>query len=218
MQRAHGIDVNHFHPVHDWNLLAAQGFEIFGAKATNGLGTDQMFAWHRTEARKLDGFDLVVYYHFPTPRSSAVAQADHFAEFAQAGGGLRANERLALDIEWDRHTNWCPDIRFVEEFFGELLRLCGDRRAFAYTSARVWTDYLGGAAWPGAIATDVWLAHYGSEASLQLPRFGADVAYPVWPHWTLWQDSDTYVAPGIEGACDHSVFNGDRDQLRRYMT
>ena len=211
MPRAHGIDVNHFHPVYDWDRLAEQRFEIFGAKATNGLGIDLAFDGHRGGARE-HAFDLVVYYHFPTPKSSAVAQADHFVDQVTIGG-LGRNERLALDVEYDEHNEWSPDIRFVDEFTQEVIRLISDRRMFTYTSKRVWGDYMGGASWPAAIATDAWLAHYGTdEPELPLDRQG----FPLWPRWTMWQDSEEFRCPGV-GLCDHNFFAGDRDQLLAYM-
>lgn len=212
MARAHGIDVSHHHPVRDWNKLAAQGFQIFGAKATNGLATDETFVGHREGARRLP-FDLVLHYHFPTPKSGAVAQAQHFVDLV-TGGGLRPNEMLALDVEYDESHDWCPDLRFTDDFVQELLRLVGDRRQFVYTGERIWKEYLKSPSWPNAIATDLWTARYGPHEP-ELPVDAQD--FPIWPKWTLWQDSETYLAPGVDGPCDHSVFNGTPDELRAYM-
>jgi GH25 family lysozyme M1 (1,4-beta-N-acetylmuramidase) len=213
MERAHGIDVSHHHRVIDWDQVAAQGFQVFGAKATNGAATDVTFVDHRAGARRLP-FDLVTYFHFPTPKSSAVAQADHFVEAVSGGGGMRPNERLALDVEWDPNNSWCPDVRFVDEFVREVIRLVGDRRTFLYTSDRVWKEHLGGAAWPAAIATDLWSPRYGpSEPVLPVDRGG----FPVWPRWTMWQDSESYACPGVDGACDHDVWRGDVEDLRSYV-
>lgn len=214
MARAHGIDVSHHHRVIDWARVAAQGFEIFGAKATNGLGTDETFVGHREGARRLP-FDVVLYYHFPTPKSAAVTQAQHFIDLT-TGGGLRPNELLALDVEYNEHDDWCPDIRFVDEFVTELVRLVGDRRQLVYSSDHVWKEFLKGASWPTAIVTDLWAPRYksgGVEPSLPADAQG----FPIWPKWTFWQDSETYVCPGVDGPCDHSVFNGTADELRAYV-
>ncbi|MES2339331.1 MAG: glycoside hydrolase family 25 protein [Pseudomonadota bacterium] len=213
MARAQGIDVSHHHRVTDWEKVAAQGFEIFGAKATNGGATDPAFVDHRAGARA-HPFDLAVYFHFPTPKSSAIAQADHLIEAVSGGGGLRANERIALDVEWDEGNQWCPDIRFVDEFVREAVRLVGDRRMFVYTSARVWAQYLGGASWPAAVVTDLWAPRYGpSEPVLPVDRGN----FPPWPRWAMWQDSESFDCPGVDGPCDHDVWRGDRDDLLAYI-
>jgi GH25 family lysozyme M1 (1,4-beta-N-acetylmuramidase) len=205
MARAHGIDVNHFHPVLDWNQLAGAGFDFFGAKATNGMGVDARFIDHRDGARQLP-FEAVLYYHFPTPRSPAKDQALRFVERV---GPLRPNERLALDVELDKETKWCPDVAFIDAFVEQL-----PARSLVYVSARVWHELVGAPSWPNAILTDAWLAHYGDDA----PALPADAAgYPIWPKWTFWQDSDKYQAPGVDGPCDHDFFNGDRDALAAYM-
>jgi GH25 family lysozyme M1 (1,4-beta-N-acetylmuramidase) len=217
MERAQGIDVSHHHPVRDWDAVLAAGMDIFGAKATNGRGFDPTFAAHRDGARA-QPFELVLYYHFPMPTSSAVSQADLLVNVATAGGGLRDNERLVLDVE--PNDGWCPDIRFVEEWVQEAIRLGGDRRLFVYTSARVWKEELGSPTWPSAIATDLWVPRYdgddareGPEPALPVDRQGL----PVWPRWTLWQDSETFVCPGVAGPCDHNVWRGDREDLLAYV-
>jgi GH25 family lysozyme M1 (1,4-beta-N-acetylmuramidase) len=214
MERAHGIDVNHFRRVLDWDQVASQGFEIFGAKATNGTATDEAFAVHRDGARQLP-FDLVAYYHFPTPRTSALAQAGHLVDVVTAGG-LRPNERIALDVEWDARNQWCPDLRFVDEFVHEATRLIGDRRMFLYTSAGVWSQRLGGPSWPGAIATDLWVPRYNDGSNEPaLPRDAA--GFLIWPRWTMWQDGETFSCPGVDGPCDHNVWRGDRADLQAWV-
>lgn len=214
MDRAWGVDVNHYHSVTSWDDLGRSGASIFGAKATNGLGVDPTFEQHRDGSRVFKTFDLVVYYHFPTPRGSAVAQADHLVELVSRAGGIAPNERIALDVELDPHSNWCPDVRFVNEFVQEAVRLVGDRRLFVYTSARVWSTYLKSASWPEAIATDAWLAHYGEEEP-KLPVDGAGL--PLWPRWTMWQDRCDFICQGVSGACDRDFWRGDREDLRAYM-
>lgn len=216
--RAHGIDVSHHHRVVDWDKVRAQGFDIFGAKATNGQGIDIAFSDHVAGARDSD-FELVVYYHFPTSRSSAVSQADRFVDVV---GNLRENERLCLDVERDRNgtddptDDWTPPLQFVEEFTRELMRLVPDRRHFVYTSARVWHDELGSPTWPTAVGTALWAPRYRSgalEPPLPVDRNGQ----LVWPRWTMWQDSETYSCPGVDGPCDHDVFAGTPEDLRRYV-
>jgi len=213
MERAQGIDVSHHRYVNDWAKLAGAGLSFLGVKATNGQGTDRQFVGHLAGARAA-AFELVVYYHFPTPRSSAVAQADNFVN-AVTAGGLRPNERLALDVELYEDLDWCPDIRFVEEFTLEVIRLVDDRRPLIYTSSRVWKmpRFINSATWAKAIGTDLWAPRYG-DVEPELPVDAAGL--PVWPKWTIWQDSEEYSCPGVSGPCDHNVFRGDVDELRAY--
>jgi lysozyme len=208
--RAQGIDVSHHHPVTDFMKIVDAGMTIFGAKATNGRGIDPTFVAHRDGAREKP-FDLVLYYHFPKPGTPR-EQAEHFVDEV---GPLHDNERLVIDVEWDRDTDWCPDVTWVDAFVHELLGRVGDRRPLVYTSPRVWADYLHGDFWSRAIATDLWIPRYGSgdhEPAMPSDKGG----FPLWPKWTIWQDSESFVCPGVDGPCDHNVFNGDADELRRY--
>lgn len=213
MDRAWGIDVSHHRPVVDWAALARSGLNIFGAKATNGLSVDRKFQEHRDGARDRLPVDLALYYHFPTPRSSALAQAD---KFVAEVGELRPHERLVLDVELageDGGAQWCPDLRFVDEFFAELSRLVGDRRHLIYTSARIWRDQMDGADWERSSEVDLWVPRYG-VAEPELPR--AANAVPLWLDWTIWQNSESFPCAGVAGVVDHDLFNGSVDDLRAY--
>lgn len=208
--RADGVDVSHHHPVTDFDQVVAAGMSIFGAKATNGLGVDPAFVAHRDGARR-QPFDLVLYYHFPKPGTPR-EQAEHFVDTVEE---LHGNERLVLDVEHDDKIDWCPDVTFVDAFVHELLGRVGDRRPLVYTSARVWREYLHGAFWSRAIATDLWIPRYKSMD--EEPALPADNGgFQIWPKWTIWQDSESFPCPGVDGPCDHNVFNGDVEELRRY--
>lgn len=211
MGRAQGIDVSHYHRVRDWDGIVRSGISIFGAKATNGRATDEAFVAHRDVAR-IHPFELCVWYHFPKPGSSAVAQAQNLVR--AVGDKIGPNERLALDVELDPESKWCPDVRFVDQFVQELVHQLGDRRQLVYSSARVWRELVGSPSWPSAIVSDCWLAHYGvEEPALPVDQSGL----PIWPKWTLWQDSETFGCPHVDGGiADHDVFNGTLEELRAY--
>lgn len=184
---------------------------FFGAKATNGRGVDPTFIAHRNGARQ-QPFALVAYYHFAKPGTPALDQANHLLDRV---GPLRDNERLVLDVERDPETDWCPNLEFVDTFVRELVRATPDRRPIVYTSARVWKERIGSRPWGAAIACDLWAPRY--ESGEQEPALPVDhEGYPVWPKWTAWQDSESFVCPGVDGPCDHNVFRGDVDELRAY--
>lgn len=212
MQRAQGIDVSHYHAVTDWAAVMDAGIWMFGAKATQGtMYVDPTFRAHRDGARSMP-FALVIYYHFATPHrelgfalssGDPVKQAAHFLDVV---GPLRDNERLALDVEGEG----APPPIWIDAFLAQLPQ---DRRNLIYTSSRIWRDELGAPAWPDAIATDLWVPRYSStEPILPADRDG----FPIWPRWTIWQDSEKFACPGVDGPCDHNVFRGDLDELRAY--
>jgi lysozyme len=203
--RAEGIDVSHYHPVRDWELMLNAGMAFFGAKATQGHGfTDPTFAAHRDGCRRYP-FVMVAYYHFARP-GDPIKQVGRLLD---AVGELRDNERLALDVE----GNDAPGVTWVDAFIRELVRRVPDRRPLVYTSARIWRDVLKLPDWPGAIATDLWAPRYGLEE----PELPADAeGFPIWPRWTFWQDSQSFPCPGVDGACDHSVFRGGLEDLKAY--
>lgn len=209
MSRAEGIDVSHHHPVLDFPKVIDAGMTFFGAKATEGRSyRDPTFRNHRDGARA-QPFVLAVYYHFATP-GDPVKQADHLFDVV---GELRDNERLALDVEGDA----APAVPWIDTFVAELVRVLPDRRPLIYTSARIWRDVLKSPEWPRAIATDLWAPRYSDGANEPaVPRFGADGAFPVWPRWSFWQDSEAFDCAGVAGPCDHNVFRGDVDELRAY--
>ncbi len=210
MGRAEGIDVSHHHPVLNFTDVMNAGIQFFGAKATEGRSyRDPTFRAHRDGARA-HPFVLAVYYHF-AKGGDPVKEAGHLLDVA---GELRANERLALDIEGPD----APGVPWIDSFVGELVRVYPDRRPLIYTSARIWHDMLGSPSWPAAIVTDLWAPRYGpNEPNLPLGPVGvAKGQFPIWPRWTFWQDSESFACPGVAGPCDHNVFRGDVDELRAY--
>lgn len=205
--RARGIDVNHYHPVHDWAAVTASGVSFIGVKATEGNTlTDAALKAHRDGART-QPFDLVVFYHFARsgrPETQAVRLLD-------AVGPLQANERLCLDLEV------LPDdpgsvLAWVDAFYGRLRRANPGHRHLIYTSRRIWTQF-GNPSWAGAADIDLWVPRYnaaGHEPELPAP----------WTSWTAWQWTDgdvvPFTCPGV-GACDANVWNGDRATVRAWV-
>jgi GH25 family lysozyme M1 (1,4-beta-N-acetylmuramidase) len=207
VDRAVGIDVSHHHRVTDFGAVIDAGMSFFGAKATNGRAVDPTFLEHRNGARQ-QPFDLCLWYHFPKPGTPAIEQA---ANLLDTVGALRDNERLVLDVELDPLTNWCPDLGFVDAFVRAIAT--PDRRPLVYTSARVWQEYLGSPSWPAAVLCDLWAPRYGHDEPT--PPRDAE-GYMVWPGVTIWQDSESFECPGVDGRCDHNVFRGTVGELRTY--
>ena len=205
--RAKGIDVNGWHPIHDFSALPAD-LSFVGVKATEGnTVTDKALQAHRDGLRARPGLDLVIYYHFARtgrPETQAVRLLD-------AVGPLQANERLCLDLEV------LPDdpgsvLAWVDAFYGRIRRSCPGQRQLIYTSKRIWSQF-GNPGWAGAADIDLWAPRYnavGREPELPAP----------WTRWTAWQWTDgeavPFTCPGV-GACDANVWNGDRAAVRAWV-
>jgi len=201
MQRALGFDVNHYHPVLDWDAIPAE-YRFIGMKASEGVGNvDRTLAQHRDGVRaRPERFDLVVYYHLARPGDGA-AQATRFLQLL---GQLQPNERLALDTE----RSSAVDVGFLRDFLGQLPR---DRRPLLYTSNGVWVG-MGNPSYPDAGDVDLWLPRYGDAAEPMVP----DPWHNIGKTWTFWQHSQAATVAGVDGGCDENVFNGTADQLRTY--
>lgn len=215
--RTRGIDVSHWRPVKSWAALAAAPEEIsfIGVKATEGNSvSDPKLAWHR-DGFRASGMDLCLYYHFARP-GDAREQAKRFADVV---GPLEPRERLCLDLESPIAGSPVKSLRWVDDFYSELMGgACSDRRPFLYTSKNKWDEICGrDARWlTGSTDVELWAKRYSSKAGLEplLPAPWKDRGYHIW------QFSDSKVPPhsiaGV-GPCDGNVWDGDRANLRAYM-
>ena len=126
-------------------------------------------------------------------------------------GPLLPVERLVLDLEGETAADLpaAPDavLTWADGFFRELLDTWKDRRPLLYWSERIY-EMIG--------SPTVW--DMADEVDIILPRYGAHepVIPPLWSQWTVWQFSQSYTCPGVDGPCDVNQFNGDVDALRAY--
>lgn len=197
---AEGCDVSHWHPVTNWGRLAA-AVRFIGIKATEGETlTDPTLQVHK---RGFSGssLDLAIYYHLARP-GDAAAQA---RRFLAAVGPLAANERVCLDVERSSGV----DMPYVEAFYSTLLAGGVTTRPLIYASAWSWAANRLSDAWDLAPGVDLWAPRYQSGGAEPLLP-------PPWSRWLIWQDSQTSNIPGVDGPCDHNVFNGDAAALATY--
>lgn len=200
MDRARGIDVNHFHPITDANAVIDSGISYVGIKATQGaVFTDPTLYANRAAVRS-QPFALVFYYHFAS-NGDPVAQAERFMDTV---GVLRSNERLCLDLEDAKTGKPTVDLAWAAKFFATLLT---DRRHMLYTSQRIWVQLGNPTTWGPAASLDLMVPRYGPDE----PRVPAP-----WPAWAFWQNSEDAIVPGVNGPCDASFFAGDVDALKAY--
>jgi lysozyme len=204
--RARGIDVNHYHPVRDWELIQDAAISFMGIKATQGnLGVDPTLRSHRDGFRQ-QPFVMGIYFHYAT-EGDPTHQAERLLD---AVGPLRNNERLALDVEGKTP----PQIDWIAECINELAQTYKDRTPILYASNRIWKQ-IGNPEWPaGVVKPDLWLPRYNAS--------GAEPVIPApWSEWKIWQWTDggetgpEYSCPGV-GECDADYFQGDIGALNAY--
>lgn len=219
MQRAHGIDVSHWHPVKDWKALAASRQDFIGAKATNGAAVDPTFLSVRDGLRAGDAgpVGLAWFYAFPMP-GSPEDEADRLQSVV---GDLRPNEVFCLDMEPHKDADgalaWPTAnprdmLAWVTDFMAEITHgICSGRRPWLYCSARQWAVIGNPTTWELAPEVDIILARYDIHEPPVPPPWQA-----VGRTWTAWQNSEQYTCPGV-GPCDGDVWNGARAALDAYV-
>lgn len=197
--------MSHWKPVKSWSQVYAAGNAFVGIKATEGERVvDPLLRQHRDGSRA-QPFILSTYYHFARS-GDPEKQAERLLDSV---GQLRDYERLALDLEVSVTERPRDTLEWMNEFFEVVMGAYGDRRPQLYTSERIWRSIGDPADWAFADHVDLWLPRYG-PAEPVVPAPWRDAG------WMFWQYSDHATCPGVEGACDASVFHADVAALRAY--
>lgn len=191
------VDLSHYQPTPDWDAL--KGADIRGVivKCTEGDHyVDHTFR-ARYDAAIAAGMPVCTY-HFMRP-GSIVNQLDHYISTLNP----RRGERVCLDHEDNKVS--------LQDLEAAVQYLLSDKRGFQVTiySGNVIKEQLGNRHSEVLAQTSLWLAQYGT----------ANPSWPTetWPSWTLWQYSQTGRVPGIAGDVDVNKFNGDPDNVARWI-
>ena len=188
--RTDGIDVSHYQGQVDWNAVRADcanpDLAVASWKVTQGTGSLDVTAATNRAGAKAAGFRWRFGYHWLSPATDALKQADWFlANFAPCDNG----EGVILDCEEAGITAqqvvvWCER---VESVIGRPVAI--------YTGVHV----AGGSIWNskaifGSGQRIRWVAAYVSEtrARKACEPFGFDV----------WQWSSSGTVSGVAGRCD----------------
>ena len=189
----HGIDVSAYQGRIDWPEVARHGVRFAFIKASEG-GTlhDSRFARNWREARAA-GISCGAYHYFQ-PTRDGQTQADLFVGTVPLAAGdlppvLDVEAAHFHDVASLRRevARW---LRLVEAHYGVRPILYSNHNFYAHYLAGHFDDY------------PLWLAHYEVEAP-SLPR----------TKWIIWQHSDEAYVPGIRGAVDFNVFQGNYQAL-----
>ena len=189
----HGIDVSAYQGRIDWPEVARNRVRFAFIKASEG-GTlrDPRFARNWREARSAGV--LRGAYHYFLPNRDGQLQADLFARTVPLAPGdlppvLDVEAANFHDVAVLRRevARW---LRLIEAHYGVRPILYSNHSFYQRHLAGHFDDY------------PLWLAHYEVERPT-LPR----------DKWIIWQHSDEAYVPGIRGAVDFNVFQGNFEAL-----
>ena len=211
------LDVSSCQGVIDWSKVPAE-YRGVVVKASEGLTGQDPTRLRNAEAAHANG-RVVSFYHFLRPSLEPLGQ---IANLWKAIGDTMPDFRPALDLES------APDAMTPDQLAAWFLAAADEAEAYfgvpplVYTYPWFYNSRIAKAA--GMTAElgarikrcPLWMADY---AHGETPAEGSHPFTPLpWDTWTLWQtsgDKSTRV-PGIGGAVDHDVYNGDEASLARF--
>lgn len=195
----HGIDVSHYQGNIDWEVLQANKDTDFSLhfvfmKATEGGDHgDDTFKSNFKKARDY-GF-IRGAYHFFTPRTDALKQADFFIRTVKLKSG---DLPPVLDVEVSGNKSKRELQKSIKRWLDRVEAHYGVK-PILYTSYKFKTRYLNDSAFN---EYPYWIAHYYVDS----------VKYEG--KWHFWQHTDIGTVPGINHDVDLNVFNGSLDELK----
>lgn len=196
----HGIDISHYQGNIDWEKLGTSHDTDFPLhfifmKATEGGDHgDDTFRQNFANARA-HGF-IRGAYHFFTPRTDALKQADFFIRTVKLAEG---DLPPVLDVELTGKKSKQDLQRNIKRWLDRVEAHYGVK-PILYTSYKFKTRYLDD---PQFDEYPYWIAHYYVDS----------VKYEG--KWHFWQHTDIGTVPGIGHDVDLNVFNGSLDELRQ---
>jgi len=185
--------------------IVASGVRGIFVKASEGLALTDPYFQRDWQDAKAEGLYRGAY-HFFRPYDDPILQA---RQFARAMGELGERDLPpALDVERpDPPAPRPPDfVARVVSCLREIERLT-KRKPLLYTywayACDRFKDAHELAEWP------LWLAYYPPVKEPPIP-------FP-WRRFTFWQTSGTAHSPGVDGAVDTDLFNGDEAALLQFI-
>lgn len=198
------IDISHWQGNPDFAKVHAAGVIVCIMKATEGVSYHDANCSSNTVKAMKNGIKCATYHWLKAARfGSATAQMKFYLDTIDPVFG----ERVIIDYEETGVT--------LNDLLEAVQYLLSDPRKLQVTvySGNVLREQLGLTAHNTLLAdnTDLWHAQYTSGT-------------PTWskgtyPHWTLWQYSESGKLAGITGsAVDLNRFNGTDDQLLKWIS
>lgn len=195
----HGIDISHYQGDIDWlqlmqSRLTDYPIEFVFMKATEGGDHgDDTFARNFSEAGK-HGF-IRGAYHFFSPKTDALKQADFFIRTVKLAPG---DLPPVLDVEVSGKKTKEELQQSIKRWLDKVEAHYGVK-PILYTSYKFKARYLNDSVFN---TYPYWIAHYYVDSV----KYGGK--------WHFWQHTDVGSVPGIEEDVDLNVFNGSLEELK----
>ncbi|MEM1325919.1 MAG: GH25 family lysozyme [Bacteroidota bacterium] len=192
-----GIDVSHYQSQIDWDEVAKNKLYYAYVKSTEGKDyIDSMFTYNWLNSRRV-GLKRGAY-HFYRPRSSALAQANHFIQQVEL---LPGDLPPVVDVEVLDGVDAAELIVGLRMYLKHI-ELHYSVKPVIYTYQKFYNRYLAGqfSEYP------IWIARYHSRQ----PKLANK------DKWVFWQYAQRGIMPGIEGAVDLNVFHGSHTELEQW--
>jgi GH25 family lysozyme M1 (1,4-beta-N-acetylmuramidase) len=206
--RAKGVDVSNWNGAINWTKVAHAGYRFAYAKATEGTGySDKTYTPNRNGS---EGAGLYFgAYHFARPGGKSIAAATASAikqanRFLTVAGPQPAELPPVLDLEMTGNLSKQRLLAWTLAWLDQVEARTGVE-PFLYTSPLFWKGHLGDSTAAAAAGTGLWIAHWTSKTSPQVPakNWNGD-------GWTFWQWSDCVAVPGIRHCSDGDRMNGTK--------
>ncbi len=190
-----GIDLSHHQADIDWDKLKEQKPHFVYLKTTEGCTIyDTKYEENYRKARKAG--ITVGSYHFFSYRSNGRAQAEHFLKRAKYKTG---DLPLVLDAEYRGNM---PSEKIVRQELIAFLKVITTRTGYKpiiYCDYDYYEQYLKG--------------HLKNEHQLWI----CDFRHEPDAKWLIWQTTDKFKIPGVDGNVDFNIFNGSKQKLNNLL-
>lgn len=187
-----GIDVSYFQETISWKRVRQAGILFAFVRVSDGLTvSDPKFSANWSGAKRV-GILRGAYQYF-RPEESPVAQADLLIAAVRRDPGELPP---VIDVETDG-GKLPAQLAARVRMWVERVRSQLSVEPIVYTGPDFWRERAGSADFS---SQPLWIAHY--------TRSCPTVPAP-WARWTFWQHTDRGTVPGIEGAVDLNIFDGD---------
>ena len=206
-----GVDVYSGYGTINWSQVASAGYSFAYAKATEGVGyTDSQYLNYAVNG--LSAGLKMGAFHFARPDlnpslSGAVSEANYFLSIAQPHI-TQCELPPALDLEGSYLQSSFTSAQltaWVQTWMNTVQSATGIKPVL-YIGAST-AGYLN-----SSVNTySLWIDYVSGSSTTPPPNIG------VWNTWTFNQYSWTATVPGISGAMDVNVFNGNQTAFNTMM-
>jgi len=195
-----GLDVYHGDDITSFANLLSGGSEFIAAKATQGTSFEDPNYASTKAGAKAAGM-VFGAYHFVDLSVDGATQADFFANYVNANGGLQEGDFAMFDWETSSGDPYSShDGTTIQNFLNEI-KVKLKRRCFVYVSP----DLVDATGNPSYLSEyPLWIADYNSSPAVPAP----------WKTWNVWQTTGSASIYGLGNQGDADIFKGSLDDLK----